>query len=326
MPVARALAGAAVLVAALATGSVAGAGGSWLVEFGHVPTRAVQGSAASISVHVRPAGTSCDLLVRYSDGSIQLGFPTIRAASGVAVWHWRLAPTTPVGAARVSVVCGRLPTRNSGFTVVAASATYPGSAVVAKGFSQRPDPSGPGSAVSYGVVLRNPATDADATNVKVLVNLVDARNRVLRSATARIPAIGAAATFELGGAVSLPVQTPVTKLEVVVETESFVPRRLHAPSVQNVQVVPSGADPTRVGEVDATVANDDPSRALVRASLSIVLFDSSGAVVGGGTGSLVGPLPPGARSFVAATAGFSAVDASRAKSAAISVEPTYATP
>jgi hypothetical protein len=115
----------------------------------------------------------------------------------------------------------------------------------------------------------------------------------------------------------------VTKLEVVVQTQSFAAHSLHIPAAQNLQIVPSRFEPAWVGEVDGELVNDDPAKVLSSAQLSVVLFDAAGNVVGGGVGLLYVSLPPGTRSYFSASTGFSSVPVDRTSVAAISVVPSY---
>ena len=175
------------------------------------------------------------------------------------------------------------------------------------GYSQRPDRYGPGSSVSYGVVLDNPSDTEDAQNVSVQVNFLDAANHTLQTATNRIGAIRAGSTFNLGGNQSLSTQTPVVKLEIIVQTDAWVKAAAHEPAVQNVHIVPSSFEPDWVGEVDGDLINSDPTNTLTNAQIYVVLFDSAGNVVGGGTGFIFATLPPGTRSYMSSTSGFQAV-------------------
>lgn len=316
----------AATAALLACAAGASAGNGWTIRFSFVPQRAYQGLPAAVSVLVKPAGVRCSIAVRYVDGSLQPGLAAVRADAGRAAWTWNLAQAAPAGPARVSVACGRAGSLTRVFTVVGGTVAHSKLTVVTKGFTQRPDRFGPDSSVSYGVVLDNPSTSEDAQNVTVLVNFVDGDNHVLESATTRVSAIAAAGSFNLGGSATLPTQTPVAKLEVVVQTQSFAAHTLHVPPTQNVQIVASPLDPTFVGEVNGELVNDDATRMLSSAQLSVVLLDAAGNVVGGGTGLVLASLPPGTRSYFSANAGFSEVPLDRASVAAISVEPTYLAP
>ena len=326
-------AGTLLAVAAAATlALLAGAGGAsargtgWTIRFGFVPSRAYQGLPAAVTVLVKRPGVTCTLAVRYVDGSSQPGLGPIQASSGSARWTWSLADSAPAGPARASVACGRAGRVSRMFTVVGSTARHSKLSIVKSGFTQRPDQVGSGSSVSYGVVLDNPSPSEDAGDVTVLVNFVDAANHVLGTTTSSVTAISAATSFDLGGSSSLPTQTPVARLEVVVQTQAFTPHTLHLPPVQNVGIVAGRFDTNYVGEVDGEIVNDDAVKILTSAQLSIVLFDASGDVVGGGGGGVFASLPPGTRSYFSAISGFSAVPMDRASVAAISVVPTYQTP
>jgi hypothetical protein len=323
----RSLVSVAAAVALLGCAAGAGAGnGRTAIRFAFVPQRAYQGLPAAVSVLVKPDGVQCNLAVRYVDGSLQPGLGSVRASAGRAAWTWSLAQGAPVGAARASVACGRAGTVTRAFTVVGGTVAHSKLSITAQGFTQRPDRFGPGSTVSYGVVLHNPSASGDAQNVTVLVNFVDGGNHVVESATTHVSAIAAASSFNLGGSASLPSQTPVAKLEVVVQTESFAVHPVHVPPAQNVQIVGSTYDPGYIGEVDGELVNDDATKVLTSAQLSVVLFDAAGAVVGGGTGFVFASLPPGTRSYFSASSGFSDVLVDHASVAAISVVPSYQSP
>jgi hypothetical protein len=322
----KSLAVAIVLFAAVAPGLASGAGRSWSVRFNFVPQRAFQGQPAAISVLVKPANARCTLAVRYVDGTIQDGLGTTHAVAGRAGWKWSLSQNAPAGLAKASVQCGRSGNLSRTFTVVGGSISHVSLSVVTSGYSQRPDRYGAGSSVSYGVVLNNPSDIQDAQNVSVQVNFIDSTNHTLETTTNQISAIGANSTFNLGGSESLPTQTPVVKLELIVQTGAWVKHDFHEPALDNVHIVPSGFDPDYVGEVDGDLVNDHPTDTLTNASAYIVLYDAAGNVVGGGTGFLFASLPPGTRSYFSATSGFSAVPMAKASTAAISIVPTYKAP
>ena len=284
--------GAGAALAALALTGAAGATSAWTVRFGYVPARAYQGLPASVSVLVKPRSARCSIVVRYSNGTTQPGLNAVVAATGGAQWTWTMSPSAPAGPAHVKVACGRSGSLSRVFTVVGGTVAHSKLAVVKTGYSQRPDSYGAGSSVSYGVVLNNPSADDDAEGVTVLVNFVDGTDHVLQTSTATVTAIAAGATFNLGGSASLASQTPVAKLEVVVQTKGFVPHALQLPALENVKILPSQFEPNWVGGVDGAVINVNQTHLLQSASLSIVLFDGAGNVVGGGSGYIFATLPP----------------------------------
>jgi len=319
-----------IVLAAAAAAAVTAVPGSaqpdWTLRFSFVPQQAFQGLPAAVSILVKPAAVRCALSVRYADGSLQSGLGETRSASGRAAWKWDMALDAPAGPARAAVHCGRSGSLSRVFTVVGGTVRPSKLQIVAQGFSQRPDSYDSGSAVSYGVVLDNPSDIRDAQNVTVLVNFLDAGGKVLQTATNRAGTIGAAATYNVGGSAQLPTQAPVSRLEVVVQTDGFVKHAFHEPALENVHVVASTFEPDWVGAVRGDVINDAPLQTLTNAQLSIVLFDAAGKVIGGGTGYLLAALPPGTRAFFDAGLGLNSVPAARVSTAAVSIQPTYKAP
>jgi hypothetical protein len=314
------------LVATLSAAQGAVARTRVTLRFAFVPQQTYQGKSASITVLVKPAGVRCGLGVKYSNGASQAGLGRVRAALGRAQWTWDLALTAPVGPAVASVSCAGSHAIRRRFTVVGGTVRPSKLEIVTSGWSQRPDRVGPGSNVSYGVQLNNPSDAKDAQGVTALVNFLDGAGTVLQSATTQIPAVGESSIFNLGGYVHLPNQTPVGRLEIVLQTSAWVAHALHQPAIENIHIVPSQFEPTWVGSVDGDLINDHPTSTLTNAQLSIVVFDSSGKVVGGGTGYLFAALPPGTRAFFSATSGLSSIPVTSASTAVISIEPTYKAP
>jgi len=74
--------------------------------------------------------------------------------------------------------------------------------------------------------------------------------------------VRAGSTFNLGGNQALSTQTPVVKLEIIVQTDSYVKAATHEPAVENVHIVPSSFEPNWVGEVDGDLINDDRAQSL----------------------------------------------------------------
>jgi hypothetical protein len=321
----RGLVAVVVALVAITAGS-ASAASQWKLRFSFVPQVAYQGQTAAVSVRVKPATTRCSLSVKYADGSMQSGLGMLRARSGRAAWKWSLADVAPAGPAIAAVACGRSGNLSRAFTVVGGNVRSSKLSIANSGYSQRPDRFGPGSSASYGVVLDNPSDTEDAQNVSVQVNFLDAANHTLQSASNHIGAIRAGSTFNLGGNQSFSTQTPVVKLEIIVQTDSWVKAAALEPEVQNVHIVPSSFEPDWVGEVDGDLINSDPTNTLTNAQIYVVLFDSAGNVVGGGTGFIFATLPPGTRSYMSSTTGFQAVPVLKATTAGISIVATYKAP
>jgi hypothetical protein len=309
---------------ALAVSGAAGAK-STPPRFAFLPERVFQGKPASIAV-LAPTGTNCTLSVRYANGAKEDGLGSVAVAIGRAQWTWNLPLTAPVGPAVASVSCGGSARISHRFTVVGGTVLPSKLSIVAQGWSQRPDAYGSGSSVSYGMQLRDPSSAKDAQNVTVLVNFLDGSGTVMQTATTTIALIGASSTFNFGASAHLPSQTPVGRLEIVVRTDAWVAHTDHQPALEDVHIVPSSFEPSWVGSVDGDVINDHPSATLTSAQLSIVLFDATGKIVGGGNGLLFEALPPGTRAFFSASSGLSAVAMEQASTASISIVPTYKAP
>jgi hypothetical protein len=313
------------LVAAIAAGS-ASAASQWTLRFSFVPQRAYQGQPAAVSVLVKPSSARCSLSVKYVDGSLQSGLGALHASSGRAAWSWKIAQAVPAGPARATVACGRSGSLSRAFIVVGGTVRHSKLVIAKTGYSQRPDRYGSGSSVSYGIVLDNPSKTEDALSVTVQVNFLDSANHTLQSATNRIGVVRAGSAFNLGGNQSFSSQTPVVKLEVIVQTDSYAKAATHEPATDNVHIVTSSYDAGYVGEVDGDLINDDPTQTLTNAQIYVVLFDAAGNVVGGGTGFTYTTLPPGTRVYMSASSGFSSVPIDKASTAAISIVPTYKAP
>ena len=309
-------AAAALLTLALATG--AGARTATTITAVSVPQLVLPGQHVTVTARVQPSGIPCDLLVRFADGTLQVGIPTRTSRPGRTVWKFTIEDDAPTGPARAVVSCNRLNVLQT-FSVRAAPIPQVNVAVLNKGFSQR------GSSVSYGAVLHVTSADEDARDVTVLVNVADSANRLLGSTQTRIAVIPAGGTFDLGGALTLRAPAQAARVEVVVRARAAAARPFQAPETRNVAVVPSTADAQWVGEVDGELDNTRTDATLTAARITVVLLDAAGNVLGGGATTSTLVLPPGARGFFAVAAGVGAVESARVASAEVSVVPTYGT-
>jgi hypothetical protein len=310
---------AAIVVVALAV--LAPAASSKSAPRFSVPQKAAQGQLMAVRVVVK-TGTRCVLSVRYADRAVASAPPAV-AQRGRISWSWRVAPTAALGTAHATVTCGRAGTSTTTFSVVGPD--VPAKIVIDKeGFSQRPDDFGPGSSVSYGMLLVNRSPQQDAGDTYVLVNFVDASNNLLGTKSSLIKYIGAGATYAFGESMKLRTQVPVAQLEITIRVHSSKPKgEAPMPDLESVRVIPEQYHPEWIGEVDGEVINDHDRLTLRNATFSAVVFDTSGQVIGGGRGSQVAAAPPGSRSVFLARNGFKAIPTSRAASALVSVTPTY---
>ena len=285
-----------------------------------------QGDTAIFRVPVTGART-CSLTLRYANGATQ------RAGSHVVVSHsatWTVAVprTAAIGSARWTASCGTSPPRGGTFVVVRVRSTTAADApkivIDKQGYTQRPDRYGTGSLVSYGLMLRNSSAAEDATGVYVLVNMVDASGALLGTVSTTVPLVGAAETFAYGNSLELRTQATVDHLEITIRISAHAPKTAHlAPEFTNVRPEPSLYDTGWVGEVDGEVVNTATTMTLQNATLSIVVFDAAGNVIGGGTGATFITVPSGARVVFTAASGFTALPADKAVTAVVSAVPTY---
>lgn len=317
---ARSLALAALAALCLTATAAASLDAGSSLRFGFVPKKAFQGQPASLTVVVRPTGVRCSPTIRYADGSAQR-LRTTAARAGRASWKWTVPAKARLGAATASVSCGKAGRVARSFAVVGPP-TAPAQVNVRKsGFSQRVRFSN--RDVSYGIVLHNPSPENDALSVTVLVNFVDATNRVVDTDTANVAAVGAGTEYYLGGSTSIPDASQVSSLEIVVRIGGQEPKRKRSPAVSDILVQQARYDPGWVGAVVGQIENDWKTMLLLSTRISAVVFDSSGAVIGGAQGMTNAGQLPGVRAYFNAGSSVSSIPFDRAASASVSVLGTY---
>ena len=290
------------------------------LRFGFVPQRTFQGQPASLSVVVRPTGTRCTASIRYADRSLQT-LPAVTARAGKAAWKWTIPAKAKLGSATATVSCGKAGRVARSFAVVGPP-TAPARVVVQKnGFSQRVMLST--RRVSYGIELSNPSPENDALSVDVLVNFVDATNRVVNTETVGVSAIGAGTVYYLGGSTTIPDSSPVSKLEIVTRIGGQQPKKKLGPASSDIIVQATVYEPAWTGAVVGQITNDDPTKLLKSTQISAVVYDSSGAIVGGSQGAIYGALAPGVRAYFQAANGASAIPFDRVAGASVTAIGTY---
>jgi hypothetical protein len=288
-----------------------------------------RGDQTTLSMKTGTRTAPCFAQLRYADNR------TIRTAThqprrGQVSFVVRIPSNAALGQGSWRVQCGLGYTTGT-FVVVD---TKSGDAVNAPrvvaathGFSQRPDKSGPGSLLSYGVVLKNTSTTEDAHDVYVIVNMVGADGSLIGSRSQTIDLVPADSVFPLGNSLQLRTQAAVTHLELTIRVGAHQPKSTQVvPDLANVRVLPNPYDPGWVGEVDGEVVNDNTPKTLASAQLSIVVLDAAGVPLGGGTGYVYAPVPFGSRFVFVASNGFKAVPLDRAASAVIGIAARYVAP
>jgi hypothetical protein len=289
------------------------------IGFVSVPRAAVQGREARVVVRTPLRTVICRLSVRYADRATEfLGLSV--AVRGRATWTWHVNEVATPGRGRLIASCDGAGSASHSVTVVG-TLIPPRIVVGEQGFSVRPKRTG--SSVSFGVMLKNTSPNADALQVYVLVNFVMADGHLIGTKADTIEAIPAGRTHAHGGSLSFPGAAPVVRLEVVVKVGGRQRRIIHVPVASNVRVAPDLSDATWVGEVDGEIINDHPQLNLQRTTLSTVVFDASGNVLGGGTGTASALLPPGTRQVFVIKSGLDAVPWARAARAVVTPLGTF---
>lgn len=286
-----------------------------------------RGQVGKIVVHT-PSEAVCLATVEYHDGAYQEGGVKY-AHNGVVSWAIRVPTDAALGVAKWTVQCGVTWQKKGHWSVTAVASTgvahLPQVVVDNQGFSQRSDDFGTGSSVSYGLLIHNLSTTEDAQNIYVLINFVDATGALLATVTKTVDIVHANTQYALGDSVELRTQQPVTKLEITLQVQAHQPAKAYStPHFVNVQILPSTSDPGHVSEIDGEIVNDSSPDTLTMANISIVLENAAGAVVGGGDTVTFSQLPAGSRMVFLAQSGFSPVELDQAKTAIVSVDPTYA--
>ena len=290
------------------------------LRFGFVPQRTFQGQPASLSVVVRPTGTRCTASIRYSDRSLQT-LPAIKARAGKASWKWTIPAKAKLGSATATVTCGKAGKVARSFAVVGPP-TAPARIIVQKnGFSQRVFFSS--RKVSYGIELSNPSPENDALEVDVLVNFLDATNRVVDTDTTNVDAVGAGTIFYLGGSTTIPDGSQVSKIEIVTRIGGQQPKKKLGPGFSDILVQAQKSDPAWTGAVVGQILNDHPTMLLKGTNVSAVIYDSAGNVIGGSTGRNSDELLPGVRAYFQSGTGADAIPFDRVGSASVSMLGAY---
>jgi hypothetical protein len=288
-----------------------------------------RGGKTTITIQSGTRIVACTAALTYANGKSQLS-ASRKPVKGRVSFVVSIPQTAPLGAGRWNVHCG-LKSWQGSFVVVDTRSktddTTPRVVVDKQGFMQRPDKTGPGSLLSYGLVLHDTSPSEDAQNVYVIVNMVDAAGELLGSKSQTVAYIPSNGTYALGDSLHLRTQVAVVKLELTVRVGAHEPHRDQVvPDLANVRIVSSNVDPGWVAEVDGEVVNDNTPKTLTHANLSVVILDAAGNPLGGGTGFLFAAVPYGSRFVFLAQSGFTAIPLDRAAVALISVTPSYVAP
>jgi hypothetical protein len=316
-----ALAGAGLVGLVVASVSVSGTGS---VFFSAAPPGQVfEGQRVTIAVGLRPASRSCVLAIRYKGGRTDRR--TQPAPKGKASWTLRV-PNVPPGTATVTVACAGAGSVK-GAMLVQWALQAPKLSIGKHGFTQRANGFG-GSDVGYGLALHNDRARFDAVSVSVLVNFVDATNRLLGSAIRSVGRIPAGTTYYVGGKQGIPTQVPVVRLEIVITAATSAQRQVSvAPLISDIRIIQgTGNDMGFVGSVRGQLLSHYQGADMRNADLGLVVLDGQGNILGGGQVGAQGPLSPGSREFFSATGSFNTIPFTKAQAVLVSPVPSFPQP
>ena len=191
------------------------------------------------------------------------------------------------------------------------------------GFSQREPGSGPGTPpyVGWGAVLRNASASQDALQGTVSVNLLDTTGMILTTDTMNTNVIPAGTTYYGAGFVQLHKGEKVAKIEVTADVGRSEAAKYRLPQVSHVRLVKNIYG---TAEVAGQVKDDFPQTLSGDAPITVVLFDSTGHVTGGGLDFLHADLRPGRSA--AFDVDCEPCPASKTAKAAVSMENAITTP
>lgn len=286
------------------------------------PSKVIAGNSLFVTAGVSPKGKTCAATIsRPAAPSVKLG--SKRANTGAVSWRWNVPRSAKGGSGTARVACLGAGAGSARFTITALPPppppTIPARVVVVKsGIAARLSVIG-STFAGYGIVLQNVSPDEDALDVTLLVNILDASGRIVKSESDNYEAIPAGATYYAGG--DSIFEGTAARLEVTAQTGSSQKKAsILMPQVSNARVTGDFLGVNVVGEV----MNPSTTRPLSWLSrISVVCFDGAGNVIGGGDGFWPGTsnLPPGARiGFEISVEG---LVAAQIASVQVSVEPEY---
>jgi hypothetical protein len=285
------------------------------------PARVFQGKVAVVTATSK--SFTCKLTIRYANGETQANMLPTSSTKGKVVWQWKVGDFAAAGQAKLTVACPGAGKATKSVIVVG-GLIAPKILVVKKGFSSRIK--GSNENVSYGLVLQNTSPNGNALNVGVLVNFVMPDNHLIGTASQSIPEIDAGTTYNFGGEIGFIGAPTIARLEVVVTPGGRAKfAKTLMPNLDNVHLVPSPFEPQWLGSIEGDLINVDPKLTLSNSNLSCVVFDATGNVLGGGTGSMFVKLVPGTRSFFKISSGLDAIPFNAAATVSISIRPSYET-
>jgi hypothetical protein len=275
------------------------------------------GQTITVHANVDPRGAHCLLSISYAGGRVQKLPERVAVGAGVS-WSFRI-PAVRAGSATARLACADAGRAALTFRV-RAPLQAPKIVVERTGFTQRMNERTGKSDVCFGLQLRNARARVDAVRLAILVNLVDAENRVVATDHLRLSRIPAGTTVYTGDQVRFGLLS-VARVEVVaVQALSQAVAPATPPLISDVF-----AAPDRLGYVDAVYgqALNQSRLPMQGGELGVALEDAEGNLIGGGRGSVHGPVSLGARELFKTSGSFDAISMSLASTVLVSIVPRY---
>lgn len=274
-----------------------------LVPFVVSTGRAASTRAVRVLSHTRSVSAGGDISVvaevpvrvKTCLGTLSIGTAAAQhkatVTHGVARFAWKTPRTTRTAVASATVSCRGA--KSATVRIQVTGDAVPASVSVGKsGFSTATYDFTTDTFSNVGVVLANPSPDQDALNVQITVNLLSAAGQIVATEVGNVPDIPAATTFFYGGLAegSSVNPAPATMQTTVVIGGTQAAQHLPAIGVTNVHVIP---DDSGDAEVEGQVANTLTTTLPGYTTVTYVLFDAAGDVLGGGSTFLNAEVPPG---------------------------------
>jgi hypothetical protein len=149
-------------------------------------------------------------------------------------------------------------------------------ALAEQGFSQLPE------VLSYAFVLNNPNPDLAVQQTRFQVAAYDASGIVVKTASGEITLIGPGQQAAVAGTLEIPANFQISRFEVLLREGLFI--RSSPPPlflIENLALVP-GENPIITG-----ILRNPFERDLEEVPLVGIVYDDSGAIIGGGNGSVL---------------------------------------
>lgn len=286
------------------------------------PNRVAAGANVHVVAGVSPAGVLCSGTIGHAPNTLKL--PARSARHGTVDWVITVPASAPGGKWTVRLGCARAGNATAALTVTPRAKIV----VLKSGFSL-----GHSSAfcydacISYGVVLRNVSPDEDALSVKVISQFFDANGVLVKQLADVFKAIPAGTTYYAGfaGNYASPTvpKTLPTRVEVIVfHIKGQQKKSIGSPApVTDVRFADDTLPFSGGTDVLGDFTNPYAQTISEDAKVTVVCFDASGKVIGGGSARSNTPVAPSGSSAFRVWIG--ALTPLQIASTKVTVEPRF---